>query len=76
MTVDAIQKEIGKTKAYTSALLSVMRMINIVKARRDGTNVYYSVADEKIAHACGAMQDVLAQLEMRTSAVHPIRARR
>lgn len=47
MTVNAIQEEIGKTKAYTSALLPVMRMINIVKERRDGTNVYYALQMRK-----------------------------
>jgi ArsR family transcriptional regulator len=76
MTVTAIQKKIGETKAYTSVLLSVMRMKKIVKARKDGTNVYYSIANEKIAHACGSMQEVLAQLMMRTSAVRPARERR
>jgi DNA-binding transcriptional ArsR family regulator len=76
MTVNAIQEKIGETKAYTSVQLSVMRMKNIVKARRNGTNVYYSIADEKITHACGAMQEVLAQLMMRASAVRPARKRR
>ena len=47
MTVNAIQEEIGKIKAYTSALLSVMRMKNIVKARRDGTNVNYALQMRK-----------------------------
>jgi ArsR family transcriptional regulator len=76
MTVTDIQRKIGETKAYTSVLLSVMRMKNIVKARKDGTNVYYSIADEKIAHACGAVQEVLAHLVGGTSSVRPARERR
>jgi ArsR family transcriptional regulator len=76
MTVTAIQKKIGETKAYTSVLLSVMRMKNIVKARKDGTSVYYSIADEKIAYACDVVQEILAHLVEGISSVRPARERR
>jgi ArsR family transcriptional regulator len=60
MTVSDIQKKIGIEKAHTSLMLNFMRMKNILKMRRAGTNVYYSIADDKIAHACVTMQDALA----------------
>lgn len=60
MNVTAIQKKIGESKAHTSLMLSVMRMRGVVKARRAGTNTYYSIADEKIADACVVMQEALA----------------
>jgi DNA-binding transcriptional ArsR family regulator len=76
MTVTDIQKKIGETKAYASVLLSVMRMKNIVKARKDGTSVYYSIADEKIAYACDVVQEILAHLVEGISSVRPARERR
>jgi DNA-binding transcriptional ArsR family regulator len=59
LTVTDIQKKIGIEKAHTSLMLNFMRMKNVLKTRRAGTNVYYRIADEKIAHACVAMQDAL-----------------
>jgi ArsR family transcriptional regulator len=60
LTVTEIQNKIGIEKAHTSLMLNFMRMKNILKTRRAGTNVFYSIADDKIAHACIAMQDALA----------------
>jgi len=60
MTVTEIQNKIGIEKAHASLMLNFMRMKNILKTRRAGTNVFYSIADDKIAHACIAMQDALA----------------
>ncbi len=59
-TVTEIQKKIGIAKAHTSLMLNFMRVKNVLKTRRAGTNVYYSIADEKIAHACVVMQEALA----------------
>jgi ArsR family transcriptional regulator len=76
MTVTDIQRKIGETKAYTSVLLSVMRMKNIVKARKDGTNVYYSIADKKVIHAYSLMQEALAQLMEGIAMSHSLKERR
>lgn len=62
MTVTAIQEKIGESKAHTSLMLNFMRVKNVLKTRREGTNVYYGIADEKIEQACGAMQEALARL--------------
>lgn len=59
LTVTEIQKKIGIAKAHTSLMLNFMRVKNVLKTRRAGTNVYYSVADEKIAYACVVMQEAL-----------------
>ncbi|MEK6744379.1 MAG: metalloregulator ArsR/SmtB family transcription factor [Nitrospirota bacterium] len=60
MRVTAIQEKIGESKSHTSLMLSVMRMKGVLKAKRDGANIYYSIADDKIAHACVVMQEALA----------------
>jgi len=62
MTFAEIQKKIGASKPYTSQQLSVMRMKGILKTRRDGQSMYYSIASKKISHACTLMQEALAQL--------------
>jgi len=62
LTVTEIQKKIGIEKAHTSLMLNFMRMKKVLKTRRAGTNVYYSIADDKIAHACVAMQFALTDM--------------
>jgi len=62
LTVTDIQKKIGIEKAHASLMLNFMRMKNILKTRRAGTNVFYSIADDKIAHACVAMQAALTEM--------------
>lgn len=62
MTVTDVQKRMAVTKANASQILALMRMKRILKARRDGVNIYYSIANKEIVHACGLMQQALAQL--------------
>jgi len=59
LTVTEIQKKIGIAKAHTSLMLNFMRTKSVLKTRRAGTNVYYSIADDKIAYACVVMQQAL-----------------
>ncbi len=62
LTASDITRKLGATKANTSQHLALMRMRGILKARRNGTNVYYRMANENLAHACSLMQDALAQI--------------
>jgi DNA-binding transcriptional ArsR family regulator len=62
MTVSDITKALGTTKANTSQHLMVMRMRGILKTRRDGTNIYYRIANEKLINACNLMQEALAHI--------------
>jgi ArsR family transcriptional regulator len=62
VTVGDIAKKLGVPKANVSQHLTVMRMMRILKTRRDGTNVYYRIANTKITQACSLMQVALAQL--------------
>jgi hypothetical protein len=39
-----------------------MRKMRILKVRRDGTLIYYRIANNKISEACSLMQDALEQL--------------
>jgi ArsR family transcriptional regulator len=62
MTAGDISSAMGITKANASQHLMVMRMRGILKTRRDGTNIYYRIANEKLVNACNLMQEALAQI--------------
>ncbi|MCL4475955.1 MAG: metalloregulator ArsR/SmtB family transcription factor [Nitrospirae bacterium] len=70
MTVSALTGKLGVPKANVSQHLTVMRMMRILKTRRDGTNVYYRIANTKITQACSLMQVALAQLMKGVPVVH------
>ena len=61
-TVGDITKALGVSKANASQHLSVMRLRGILKTRREGTNIYYRIANQQLAHACSLMQEALAQI--------------
>jgi DNA-binding transcriptional ArsR family regulator len=62
LTVNEITAKLGNRKANTSQHLTLMRMERILTARREGANVYYGIANEKICQACSLMQEGLEQL--------------
>jgi len=76
LTVTDIQKKIGIEKAHTSLMLNFMRTKNVLKMRRAGTNVYYSIADDKIADACVVMQEALAGVIGNIPRARSVRERR
>jgi DNA-binding transcriptional ArsR family regulator len=47
-SVGALQAELGLDSGGTSQHLAALRRIGLVTARRDGTSVYYRVADEQV----------------------------
>ncbi|HHD11880.1 MAG TPA: ArsR family transcriptional regulator [Deltaproteobacteria bacterium] len=60
-SVGELVKLLGISKANLSQHLAVMRSAGIVNARREGVNIYYSVASKKITEACAIMRDVLME---------------
>ena len=62
LTVSDITKKLGLSKANVSQHLTLMRMMGILKARRNGVNTYYMLANKRLAKACSLMQDALEQL--------------
>jgi DNA-binding transcriptional ArsR family regulator len=46
-------------QAVVSRNLAVLRHRGIVRARREGVNVYYSLSDEKIVTACDIVHEIL-----------------
>lgn len=62
MIVTDITERLGIPKANTSRHLTLMRLKKIIVRRREGTNIYYSIANTKIAAACSTMQNALEEL--------------
>lgn len=80
VTAGTITRSLGISKANTAQHLALMRAKGLVKTRRAGARVFYRLANEKLAHDCVVMQEVLASMsdqiilhrfDEATSAVHP-----
>lgn len=69
LTGSDIVKKLGSPKANVSQHLTLMKMMRIVKTRRDGTKIYFRIANQKLVDACCLMQDALKQL-MKGVPVH------
>ncbi|GBD98390.1 putative HTH-type transcriptional regulator/MT0088 [bacterium BMS3Abin07] len=52
---------LGVPKANVSQHLSVMRYKGILHSRREGVNIYYSIANVKVIKACMLMKEVLTE---------------
>ena len=63
-TVGDLADALGAPQATTSRHLAVLRDRGAVNTRRDGTSIYYSLADSRISEACALVHQVLiAQME-------------
>ena len=60
-SVSEIAEKIGITKANVSQHLAVMRAQNIVKTRREGITILYSLANPKIIVAYDALKKALKE---------------
>lgn len=58
-TVTELVEELGMQQAVVSRNLAVLRHRGIVKTRRQGIRIYYSLADAKIGEACDVVHKVL-----------------
>jgi ArsR family transcriptional regulator len=66
-TVSELVDILETPKANVSQHLAVMRLKGILKSRRDGVNIYYTIANPKVVQACSLMKEVLAELLMERS---------
>ena len=61
VSVAQLVRTLRLPKANVSQHLAVLRSRGVVKARREGLNVYYRVANPKIIRACNLMREVLTE---------------
>lgn len=60
-SVSELVNLLGVPKANVSQHLAVMRHKGILKSRREGVNIYYSLANPKVIKACTLMKEVLTE---------------
>jgi|Deesub1362B_J571_1020462.scaffolds.fasta_scaffold00011_207 ArsR family transcriptional regulator len=60
-TVTELVNILGIPKANVSQHLGVLRTKGILKARREGVNIYYSISNPKVIQACSLMREVLIE---------------
>ncbi|MHB8882906.1 MAG: ArsR/SmtB family transcription factor [Thermodesulfovibrionales bacterium] len=60
-TVGELVDILGVPKANVSQHLAVMRHKGILNSRREGVNIYYRIANQKVVQACGLMREVLTE---------------
>jgi len=61
-SVTELVERSGLRKAAISQNLAPMRELGLVKFRRDGQKIYYSLKAKKVIAACSAMQSLLSEL--------------
>ncbi len=75
MSVGRLTSELGLPQANVSQHLAILRERGIVTTRREGTNIYYRLANEKIAQACDLVREVLAdQLDKKRDLARSLRS--
>jgi ArsR family transcriptional regulator len=59
LSVGELVKKTKLPQANLSQHLTVLREKGIVKTRREGTGIYYSLVNKKIIKACSIMKEIL-----------------
>lgn len=60
-TVSELTRILGLKQSNTSQHLAVLRKIGIISPRKEGSTVYYSLVNPKIAEACDLVHEVIAE---------------
>jgi DNA-binding transcriptional ArsR family regulator len=68
-SVGQLVSELNLPQANVSQHLAIMRERGIVTTRREGTTIYYKLANAKIGQACDLVQEVLADQLVRNQAL-------
>ena len=58
-TVGQIAEALEIIQSAASHHLAILRSKGVVRARRDGSNVYYSLVNPEIGEACDMVHDIL-----------------
>lgn len=74
-TVNELAESLGLRQANVSQHLAVLRQRRVVTTRKEGTNIYYRVANAKIIQACELMRQVLLEQLKETEELAKIAGR-
>jgi ArsR family transcriptional regulator len=73
-TVNELAKLTGIPQANMSQHLSILRRLGLLVTRRDGTNVYYSISDDRIVEACELVRSCIGERLRKSQTVLAIPA--
>ena len=65
-TVSELAEILGLKQSNTSQHLAVLRRIGVISPRKEGSTVYYKLANPKIAEACDLVYEVITE-QLRNS---------
>ena len=68
-TVNELARTTGIPQANVSQHLAVLRQFGLLKARREGTNIYYSISDHRIVEACELVRNCIAERLKRSQMI-------
>jgi ArsR family transcriptional regulator, virulence genes transcriptional regulator len=60
-TVNDLARIMEVPQANVSQHLAILRQVGLLKTRRDGTNIYYSISDHRIVEACELVRSCIAE---------------
>jgi DNA-binding transcriptional ArsR family regulator len=60
-SVNELARATGIAQANMSQHLSLLRQFGLLETRREGTNVYYSIADHRIVEACELVRSCIGE---------------
>jgi len=66
-SVSELVEMLGIPKANVSQHLSILKSRGILRSRREGVNIYYSIANPKVIEACRLMREVLMEQLMNNT---------
>jgi ArsR family transcriptional regulator len=60
-TVNELAEMTGIPQANLSQHLSLLRQLGLLETRRNGVNIYYSIADKRIVEACALVREAIGE---------------
>ena len=65
-TVNELTKFTGITQSNMSQHLAVLRQLGLLNTRREGTNIYYAISDDRIVEACELVRSCIGDRLKKT----------
>jgi ArsR family transcriptional regulator len=60
-SVNELARLTGTPQANMSQHLSILRQLGLLVTRREGTNIYYSISDNRIVEACDLVRSCIGE---------------
>jgi len=60
-SVNDLARIVGVTQANASQHLAILRQFGLLHTRRNGSTIYYSIADQRIVEACELVRTCIGE---------------